>query len=190
MCEVTDHVHVFRCMQPGLTYIRDTVVTATSDLIPLNFKGGWGGGIHYDVVQHFHTHTHKTPSLHRFGERISVVVLYILYIGNGYVCIRPKKFYGSLPKTAKLGHCWGIILMQVPVLGAYKIIQVNEAAKLICFQLVNDGNKLYMFVLNHVGCVEFYVLCSSQLIFKTSYSVHAYKQMQTEYWTQALHTLT
>ena len=80
--------------------------------------------------------------------------------------------------------------MQVPVLGAYKIMQVNEAAKLICFQLVNDGNKLYMFVLDHVGGVEFYVLCSSQLILKTSYSVHAYKQMQTEYWTQALHTLT
>ena len=79
ICEVTDHVHVFQCMQPGLTYIHDTVVTATSDLTSFteNFKGGlgWGAAIHCDVVQHFHTHT--KASLHHFGEKISVVVLYI-----------------------------------------------------------------------------------------------------------------
>ena len=54
---------------------------------------------------------------------------------------KTKEILWVSTKTAKLGHCWDIILMQVPVMGAYKIIQVKEAAKPICFQLVNDGNK-------------------------------------------------
>ena len=52
MCEVTDLVHVFQCMQPGLTYTLLLLPHLTS--LTENFKGGWeglgGGGIHYDVV--------------------------------------------------------------------------------------------------------------------------------------------
>ena len=83
MCEVTDHVHVFRCMQPGQTYIRDTVVTATSDLTSFteNFKGGWGGGGFTMMLSNISTHTHtQKPLTASFWRKdFCCCVIYIIY---------------------------------------------------------------------------------------------------------------